>query len=67
MWQIMHWLVGTERVSVCVSGWPDSVLLIVGSTVCVRPSWPNFAYTPECRGSRSFAYTTWHDAQPECR
>ena len=45
MWQIMHWLVGTERVSVCLSGWPGSVLLMVGSTVCVRPSWPNFAYS----------------------
>ncbi len=33
MWHVMHWLDGIERVNVCFSGWPGSVLEIVGSLV----------------------------------
>ena len=41
MWQIMHCDVGIERVKACWSGWPDSFVSIVGSTVALCPSRPN--------------------------
>src|SRR3954447_12343416 len=67
MWQIMHWLVGIWRVNSCLIGWPDSLCEMVGSACADMPMLPNLAYTAEWNVSRSFAYTTWHDEQPDER
>ena len=64
MWQLMHWLEGTERVSWCVMGWPRSRLLMVGSAEKLRPWWPYLEYQPEFVGERSLAYTVWQAVQP---
>ncbi len=40
MWQLMHWLVGIERVKAWLSGWPLSPLGIVGSADWLCPSRP---------------------------
>ena len=37
MWQVMHWLVGTEVVSTCWIGWPDSFFGIISSDDWLSP------------------------------
>ena len=40
MWQVMHWLVGMERVKRCASGWPDSCFGMTGSMERLWPVLP---------------------------
>jgi hypothetical protein len=64
----VHTLAGRNPVGhLMLNRCPDSPFGIVGSAVTVNPWLPYWAKGPECFGSRSFAYTTWHAVQPDCR
>ena len=67
MWQTMHCDDGIARVNWWLIGWPERSFGMAGSVVADRPSWPLFAYGPECFGSRSFAYGVWQAVQPDDR
>ena len=67
MWHTMHCEDGMARVNWCEIGWPDWYFGIAGSLDADLPSFPYFAYGPECFGSRSLAYGVWQAVQPDER